>query len=77
MYSNYASYGSVRVEWSKGWGYTNSAAWADSTVIGTTVPNSLKSGYTGGDNFDTAKATLNSFDPSKIFSSPLLNSLFP
>lgn len=77
MYSNYASYGSVRVEWSKGWGYSNSAAWADSTVIGTTVPNSLKTGYTAGDNFDTARATLNSFDPSRIFTSPLLNSLLP
>lgn len=77
MYTNYASYGSVRVEWSKGWGYTNTAAWSDATAIGTTIPNSLKTGYTVGDNFDTARTTLNSFDPSRIFSSPLLDAVLP
>jgi FAD/FMN-containing dehydrogenase len=77
MYSNYASYATVRVEWSKGWGYSTTAAWADPTVIGTTVPDSLRSGQSVGDNFDTAKATLNQFDPARIFSSPLLDSLLP
>jgi hypothetical protein len=60
-----------------GWGYTNNAAWSDPTALGTTIPNSLKTGYTVGDNFDTAKATLNQYDPSRIFSSPLLDALLP
>lgn len=78
VFSNYSgSYASARVEWSKGWGYTNSAAWADSTMIGTTVPNSLRAGQPSGDNFDTAVATLNAYDPHRIFSSPLLDSLLP
>jgi FAD/FMN-containing dehydrogenase len=78
IFSNYTgSYASARVEWSKGWGYTNSAAWADSTVIGTTVPNSLRAGQPAGDNFDTAVATLNAYDPHRVFSSPLLDALLP
>ncbi|WP_007509447.1 MULTISPECIES: cholesterol oxidase substrate-binding domain-containing protein [Pseudofrankia] len=78
VFSNYSgSYASARVEWSKGWGYTNSAAWADGTAIGTTVPNSLRTGQPGGDNFDTAVATLNAFDPNRVFSSPLLDALLP
>ncbi|WP_051748055.1 cholesterol oxidase substrate-binding domain-containing protein [Nevskia soli] len=77
MYSNYASYGSVRVEWSKGWGYTTSAAWSDPTALGTTIPNSLRTGQAVGDNWDTAKATLDLFDPARLFSSPLLDTLLP
>ncbi len=77
MYSNYASYGAVRVEWSKGWGYTTSAAWSDPTALGTTIPNSLRTGQAVGDNWDTAKATLDLFDPARLFSSPLLDTLLP
>jgi FAD/FMN-containing dehydrogenase len=77
FYSNYASYGAVRVEWSKGWGYSTTAAWADPTALSTTVPNSLRTGQTAGDNWDTAKATLNQLDPSRLFSSPLLDALLP
>ncbi|MBL7498518.1 FAD-binding protein [Frankia sp. CNm7] len=78
IFSNYSgSYASARVEWSKGWGYTSAAAWANPTAIGTTVPNSLRAGQPGGDTFDTAVATLNSFDPHRIFSSPLLDALAP
>ncbi|AXQ30922.1 FAD-binding protein [Solimonas sp. K1W22B-7] len=77
MYSNYASYAAVRVEWSKGWGYSNSAAWADATVIGTTVPNSLRSGQPVGNNYDTARIALNQLDPFRLFSAPLLDALLP
>ncbi|MGH8443854.1 MAG: cholesterol oxidase substrate-binding domain-containing protein [Solimonas sp.] len=77
MYSNYASYAAVRVEWSKGWGYSTTAAWADPTVLGTTVPDSLRTGQTAGDNFDTARATLNALDPSRLFSAPLIDAVLP
>ena len=33
-----ADYASVRVEWSKGWGYTDEAAWTDPAVLGVSVP---------------------------------------
>src|SRR5581483_7364382 len=72
MYANYASYATVRVEWSKGWGYGSSAAWSDPTALGSTIPNSLRTGQAAGDNWDAAKATLDAFDPSRLFSSPLL-----
>ncbi|WP_045878357.1 cholesterol oxidase substrate-binding domain-containing protein [Pseudofrankia sp. DC12] len=78
MFSNYSgSYAAARPEWSKGWGYTNSSAWADSTMIGTTVPNALRAGRAPGDTWDTALAALDTHDPSRIFSSPLLDTLAP
>lgn len=77
MYSNYTSYGMVRVEWSKGWGYGSSAAWSDPTALGSTIPDSLRTGQAAGDNWDAAKATLDAFDPSRLFSSPLLDTLLP
>lgn len=78
MFSNYSgSYATMRVEWSKGWGYSNTAAWGDATAVGTTVPNTLRAGQPAGDNFDTAKATLNALDPHRVYSSPLLDTLLP
>ena len=77
MYSNYASYGMVRVEWSKGWGYTSSGGWTDPTALGTTIPDSLRTGQLVGDNWDTAEATLDAFDPARLFTSPLLDTLLP
>jgi FAD/FMN-containing dehydrogenase len=78
MYSNYSgTYAAVRPEWSKGWGYTNSAAWADATVIGTTIPDSYRAGQAVGDDWDAAAVALDAFDPHRIFSSPLLDALVP
>ncbi|HSB96289.1 MAG TPA: cholesterol oxidase substrate-binding domain-containing protein, partial [Spongiibacteraceae bacterium] len=56
IYSNYSSYCLVRVEWSKGWGYTSSGAWTNSTALNTTIPNSFRTGYTASDNWDAAIA---------------------
>jgi len=78
MISNYSgSYATLRPEWSKGWAYTNSAAWADSTMIGTTVPDLYRAGQPSGDNWDTAHTTLNTLDPYQVYSSPLLTALLP
>jgi FAD/FMN-containing dehydrogenase len=78
MLSNYSgSYATVRPEWSKGWAYTNTAAWADSTMLGTTIPNLYRAGQPTGDNWDTAQATLNQYDPYHVYSSPLLDALLP
>lgn len=78
MYSNFSgTYAAVRPEWSKGWAYTNSAAWADATALGTTIPNTYRAGQAAGDNWDTAVAALDAFDPYRIFSSPLLDALVP
>jgi len=78
MLSNYSgSYATVRAEWSKGWGYTTSSAWADPTILGTTVPNAYRAGQPTGDNWDTALATLNAYDPHRIFSNPFIDTLLP
>jgi FAD/FMN-containing dehydrogenase len=78
MFSNYSgSYATVRPEWSKGWGYTATAAWSDPVAFGTTIPNAYRAGQAAGDNWDTAVATLAALDPYKLFSSPLLANLMP
>jgi len=75
--TNYTGYATARPEWSKGWGYTNTSGWADPTVIGTTIPNAYRAGQATGDNWDTALGTLDAYDPYRIFSNPLINTLAP
>jgi FAD/FMN-containing dehydrogenase len=78
MYSNFSgSYATVRPEWSKGWAFTNSAGWSDAAMLATTIPNAFRAGQTVGDNWDTARATLNQLDPHRVYTSPLLNTLLP
>ena len=78
MFTNYTgSYAMARPEWSKGWAYSNSAGWADPTMLGTTIPNSLRTGYSTGDNWDAALSTLDTYDPYRVFSNPFLDSFLP
>jgi FAD/FMN-containing dehydrogenase len=78
VFANYSgSYAAVRPEWSKGWGYTNTAPWADPTALGTTVPNAYRTGLPPTANWDTARAALNGFDPHRIFSNAFLDVLAP
>jgi hypothetical protein len=77
MFSNYSSYALVRPEWSKGWGYSPTAAWSDPEVLGGRIPAAYKDGYPADDNFDSARATLNAYDPYRIFSNPFLDKLLP
>jgi FAD/FMN-containing dehydrogenase len=75
MFTHYVgSYAAARPEWSKGWAYTNSAAWSDPTMLNTTIPNAINAGQQLGDNWNTALATLDTYDPYKIFSNTFLNS---
>ncbi|MEV5343010.1 cholesterol oxidase substrate-binding domain-containing protein [Streptomyces sp. NPDC052676] len=63
----------LRVEWSKGWAYTDDAAWADQEVIDRRVPDSLRAG--GGEGWDEAVAVLNRHDPHRVFGTAFLDSL--
>ncbi|MFI9011520.1 cholesterol oxidase substrate-binding domain-containing protein [Actinosynnema sp. NPDC053489] len=65
----------TRAEWSKGWAYTDQAAWADHTVLTATVPDSYRQGP--NPTWDAARATLNAFDPHRVFSNPFLDVLLP
>ncbi|MEU1184710.1 cholesterol oxidase substrate-binding domain-containing protein [Streptomyces sp. NPDC005820] len=62
----------TRVEWSKGWGYTDEAAWSDEEVLGTVVPESFGTAAWG-----EAAATLERLDPHRVFRAPLHERLFP
>jgi FAD/FMN-containing dehydrogenase len=78
MFANYTgSYAAVRPEWSKGWAYTSSAAWSDPTLLGTTIPAAYRAGQPAGDNWDTARGTLNALDPHRLFSNDFLDTLLP
>ncbi|SHM79395.1 cholesterol oxidase substrate-binding domain-containing protein [Actinacidiphila paucisporea] len=63
----------VRVEWSKGWAYTDTAAWADPDVLGGAIPDSQRAG--GGPGWDEAVAILDRLDPHRVLSSPFLDAL--
>ena len=78
MLANYTgSYATVRPEWSKGWAYSSTAAWADPTLLGTTYPNAFRAGQPSNDNWDTARATLNAHDPHRLFSNSFIDTLLP
>jgi FAD/FMN-containing dehydrogenase len=63
----------LRVEWSKGWAYTDESAWADPDVLTRLVPDSHRAG--GGQGWDEAVAVLDRHDPHRIFSTPFLDAL--
>lgn len=63
----------VRVEWSKGWAYTDTAAWTDAGVLTGTIPASHRAG--GGPGWDEAVATLDRLDPHHVLSTPFLDAL--
>ncbi|GLW71414.1 hypothetical protein Kpho02_37130 [Kitasatospora phosalacinea] len=63
----------LRVEWSKGWAYTTDAAWADPAVLGRTVPATLRA--PGAPGWDEAVATLDGYDPARVFGNPFLDAL--
>ncbi len=78
MFAHYTgSYAAVRPEWSKGWAYTDTAAWSDPTMLTNTIPTAVSAGQAAGDNWDTALATLDSYDPYRVFSNTFLNSFMP
>ncbi|PCE29944.1 cholesterol oxidase substrate-binding domain-containing protein [Burkholderia ubonensis] len=78
MLSNYSgAYATVRPEWSKGWAYTDTAAWQDDTMLATTIPNLQSAGQPAASNWEAARATLERYDPQRIFRSPLLDRLMP
>ncbi|TQE35172.1 FAD-binding protein [Streptomyces ipomoeae] len=65
----------TRVEWSKGWGYTDEAAWSDEEVLGTVVPESFDDGAEPG--WDGAMEILDRLDPHRVYGNAFLDRLFP
>jgi len=68
---NYAgAYAGVRVEWSKGWGYTERGAWTRPGVLDGTIPGSFA-------GWGEALGALDRYDPGRVFSNPFLDRLMP
>ncbi|QCT18381.1 FAD-binding protein [Jejubacter calystegiae] len=71
IYSHFSGdYATVRVEWSKGWAYTDQAAWAADEVMSKEIPQSF------GGSWQHARDVLDKYDPHYLFSSPLINTFF-
>ena len=64
----FATFTGARVEWSKGWAYTDEAAWSAADVLHANVPASFP-------GWEQAVATLNRHDPHRVFSTRLLDDL--
>jgi FAD/FMN-containing dehydrogenase len=78
MQTNYTgTYAAVRYEWSKGWAYTNSGGWSNTTALSTTIPAMYTTGQAAGDGWSAALATLDTYDPHRIFASPFHDQLMP
>ena len=78
MFTNYTgSYAAVRPEWSKGWAYTGTAAWSNPTMLSSTIPAAINAGQNVGDNWTSALATLDAYDPYRVFSNAFLDSFMP
>ena len=54
FYANYASYAGVRVEWSKGWAYTDAGPYTNDETLGTRIPASFTQGMAADASFRTA-----------------------
>lgn len=61
----------ARVEWSKGWAYTEDAVWSDEEVLGTTIPASF-----GESVWGQAAGVLDRLDPHRVFGNAFLDRLF-
>jgi hypothetical protein len=70
------SYAAVRPEWSKGWAFSSSGAWTNTTMLTSTIPAAINAGQSQ-DNFQVAAAAFDAADPYRIFSNSFLDTLLP
>ena len=77
LFSHYTgSYASVRPEWSKGWAFSSSGAWTNTTMLTSTIPAAINAGQSQ-DNFQVASAAFDTYDPHRIFGNTFLDTLLP
>ncbi|WP_437023556.1 cholesterol oxidase substrate-binding domain-containing protein [Streptomyces sp. enrichment culture] len=61
----------TRVEWSKGWAYTDDDVWSDQEVLGDIVPAAV-----GQEAWAEANAALDRLDPHRVYGNAFLDRLF-
>ncbi|WP_068270985.1 cholesterol oxidase substrate-binding domain-containing protein [Aldersonia kunmingensis] len=66
-----------RPEWSKGWAFTDAKPYTNGAIISNDLPNSYREGVPGSDNWDTAVAVFNEFDPNRVYSNTFMDQLLP
>jgi hypothetical protein len=77
LFSHYTgSYAAVRPEWSKGWAFSSSGAWTNTTMLTSTIPNAINAGQ-AQDSFQVASAAFDACDPYRIFGNTFLDTLLP
>jgi hypothetical protein len=77
IFSHYTgTYAAARPEWSKGWAYTSAGPWTNTTMLTSTIPAAINAGQ-AGNNFATASAAFDTYDPARIFSNTFLDTLLP
>ena len=77
FYANYDSYAGVRVEWSKGWAYTDAGPYTNEATLGTRIPESFTQGMPAGEDFRAAVDLLDRMDPHRVFCTKFLDRLMP
>ena len=77
FYANYPSYAGVRVEWSKGWAYTEAGAYTNDLTLGARIPTSFTQGMAQDAGFRAAVDMLDAMDPHRVFSTKFLDALMP
>lgn len=75
MLQRYQGDSLIRPEWSKGWGYTETTAWANPSYLKRDIPQSHAQGQPADLNINAAKDIFDRLDPHRIFTSPLLDKL--
>jgi len=78
IFQNYSGdYAGVRVEWSKGWAYTeDKGPWSRDEVLSEKVPDSVNAGNPPSDSdWNSVVGTLKKYDQKGLFSSPMLDQM--
>lgn len=65
----------VRVEWAKGYGYSNRGPWTNPEIVGGIVQSKFPDSY-DFDGWNFAVSTFDKYDPHRIFTNEYLNKLF-
>lgn len=70
-----STFATLRPEWSKGWAYDGTAAWADPAALDGGIAAAFAPGEVGSHGWAWAVSQLTRLDPHRLFTSPLLDRL--
>ncbi len=66
-----------RQEWSKLWAFTDTAAWANPTILGTTIPQLHTEGRPADGDWAWSLGVLDALDPHRVFTNGFLDAFLP